>query len=104
MYNAGRKKGTVRFAVQPNGGTRKVELLGDFTGWKPVQMRKQKNGQFVAVVPVEPGCWEYKLLVDGEWTLDPDNSRCAVSPQGTVNSVVVAEGHPAASKRDGDPE
>lgn len=91
MYSTGRKKGTVRFAVEPNGGTRKVELSGDFTGWKPVPMRKQKSGQFVAVLPVEPGCWEYKLLFDGKWTLDPDNNCSAVSPQGTVNSVVIAE-------------
>lgn len=91
MYTKGHKKGTVRFAFKPGNGARKIQMAGDFNNWQPARMRKQKDGSFVAVVPLPAGNYEYKFLVDGQWVLDGDNSSWAVNPYGTMNSVVHAE-------------
>ncbi len=88
MISKGRRKGTVRFAVHPAEGARKVHLAGEFTGWQPRSMRRQKSGQFVASVELRPGRHEYKFLVDGQWMLDPDNSTAAANPYGSFNSVI----------------
>jgi len=87
MITKGQKKGTVKFSVRPPNGATKVELAGDFNGWKPQPMRKQKNGHFTCVVPVAPGAHEYKFVLDGQWSVDPDNSSYSLNPYGTLNSV-----------------
>ena len=87
MVGKGRKVGTVRFAVNPHQGARRVQLAADFTGWKPKAMRKQKNGGFVNVVPLGCGTYEYKFLIDGQWQMDPDNHCWSLNPYGTMNSV-----------------
>ena len=91
MFCNGRKKGTVRFAVKPHSGVAKVKLAGDFTDWAPTMMRKQKDGAFVAVLPVPPGTHEYKFLFDENWAIDPDNDTWALNPVGTLNSVAHVE-------------
>jgi 1,4-alpha-glucan branching enzyme len=88
MYQKGRKKGTVRFSLTPADGVEQAWLAGDFSGWQPVRMRRNKNGEFVAVVPVSSGAHEYKFVVDGDWQVDPENSAWALNPYGTLNSVV----------------
>jgi len=88
MYTKGSKKGTVRFTCNQGNGARKIGLAGDFNGWQPQRMRKQKDGSFVAIVPLAAGNYEYKFLVDGQWVLDDDNSAWAVNTYGTMNSIV----------------
>lgn len=87
MYEKGRKKGTLRFALMPAGEVKEAWLAGDFSGWQPVRMRRNKNGQFVAVMPVPSGTHEYKFLVDGDWTVDPENSTWSLNSYGTLNSI-----------------
>jgi 1,4-alpha-glucan branching enzyme len=87
MFAKGMKKGTVRFSIQPENSAKKVLLVGDFNGWKPAEMKKQKDGHFAALVGLPPGTYEYKFIVDGQWRVDPDNSAWALNPHGTLNSV-----------------
>ncbi len=87
MFAKGSKKDTVRFSIRPENHAKKIQLVGDFSGWKPMEMKKQKDGQFVALVPLPQGTYEYKFIVDGQWRVDPDNSAWALNPYGTLNSV-----------------
>lgn len=87
MYAKGNRKGIVRFVTRPAGSAGKVELAGSFNNWRPVPMRKQKDGTFAAEVPVPPGVHEYKFVVDGQWLADADNSAYVVNCYRTVNSV-----------------
>ncbi len=87
MYEKGRKKGTLRFSLTAPDHIRQASVTGDFNGWKPVRMRRNKDGQFVAIVSAKPGPHEYKFLVDGDWSVDPENSDYSVNPYGTLNSV-----------------
>lgn len=91
MVEKGRKKNTLRFSLKTNGNAKVVELAGDFNEWEPSRMRKNKDGSFVCVVPVEPGTYEYKFVVDGDWVTDPDTHTWAMNPYGTMNSVATAE-------------
>ena len=40
---------------------------------------------------LEPGTYEYKFVVDGEWKLDSNNPNFAPNDLGTLNSVLVVE-------------
>jgi 1,4-alpha-glucan branching enzyme len=89
MYGKGQKTGAVRLSIRADSGARNVVVVGSFSDWKPVRMRKQKDGSFVANVEVAPGSYEYKFIIDGNWLVDPDNSAWALNPYGTLNSVMV---------------
>ena len=54
---------------------REVYLTGDFSNWNPkgIPMTKQPDGTWVARIDLEPGEYEYKFVVDGNWMTDPMN-------------------------------
>jgi 1,4-alpha-glucan branching enzyme len=91
MIGKGSRKGTVRFSIRPGEGAKKAKIAGDFNNWQPQAMRKNRKGEFVAVVPLDKGTYEYKYLVDGRWVSDPDNNTFAANPYGTLNSVASIE-------------
>lgn len=91
MYQKGSKQGTVRFVLKPGESAKKVVLVGDFSKWQPILMRKQNDGSFTANVPLAAGTYEYKFIVDGEWVVDPENNTWALNPYGTLNSVAHVE-------------
>jgi hypothetical protein len=90
MLTKGSKKDTIRFTIRPNGNPKSVQLAGDFNRWKPVQMRKGKNGAFEVEVLLSADAHQYKFVVDGQWVSDPDTTASVPNPYGTTNSVVVA--------------
>ena len=69
----------------------KVTLVGDFNNWDPDKypMRKFKSGICKKKVKLKPGCYEYLFVVDGEWCVDPENSKRKPNPYGTENSVII---------------
>ena len=88
MITKGRKKGTIRFALKPSNGVKKVFLAGDFSDWAPVRMRKQKDGRYAITIALSAGTYHYKYQADEDWLLDPDNYATALNPFGTLNSLV----------------
>ena len=70
-----------------------VALVGDFTEWeaKAVQLKKQKNGQWKATVPLAPGSYEYRFLVDGQWRDDPQCQERRWNSFGSENCVRVVQ-------------
>lgn len=91
MVSKGQKKGTVKFILTPGNQANEVCVAGTFSQWKPTPLKKQKNGSFAGTVSVDGGPHEYKFVVDGQWVVDPDNSRWALNPFGTLNSVLQAD-------------
>lgn len=58
--------------VQP--GARTVQAAGDFNGWNPSRtpLEPTSNGAWTVTLPLEPGRYEYQIVVDGEqWIADP---------------------------------
>jgi len=67
-----------------------VKLAADFTQWEksPLEMTKSENGLWQAVVPLPPGNYSYRFIVDGHWCDDPRSTKKVANPFGTTNSVV----------------
>ena len=78
-----------------------VYLAGDFNGWNATAtpMTRDANGQWSAVVALDPGTYEYKFIVDGEWVEDPANPEKKTDPFGGANSVltIAADGSVAGA-------
>jgi len=50
-------------------------------------MRKGQNGVFAMDVPLRPGTYQYRFIIDGQWLADPDNAISVPNPYGGTNSV-----------------
>lgn len=83
----------VRFTIKAPKA-KQVLLAADFTDWEANARRmrpsRTERGAFTAIVPLEPGTYQYKFLVDGEWREDPSAATIPNS-FGTLNSVVRVE-------------
>ncbi len=71
----------------------RVQLVGDFNAWilEGSEMTKT-DGVWTQVLPLEPGRYRYRYVVDGQWCSDPQNADVEPSPYGGDDSIcVVAE-------------
>ncbi len=66
-----------------------VLLLGDFTNWEedPVLLRHQNDGIWKISLPLNPGRYEYRFIVDGEWRDDTKCGHRTANPFGGQNCV-----------------
>jgi 1,4-alpha-glucan branching enzyme len=75
-----------------------VYLCGDFNEWSPRSLRmfqRGASGEWERRVQLRPGRYEYKFIVDGEWTHDPAARENTSNAHGTLNSII--EVHECAS-------
>jgi hypothetical protein len=42
----------------------------------------------VALLPLPPGRYRYRYVIDGQWKSDPNNEYVESNPFGELNSVV----------------
>ena len=89
-------KATFTLPVEAAPEAKSVEIIGDFNDWNPrqgIKMKKQKNGNFKAVVELETGkAYQFRYLIDGEtWENDWEADNYVPTPYGTDNSVVNAQ-------------
>jgi len=80
------------FRLKGYPDAKEVIVTGSFNNWSrdSYRMMKQEN-QWVFPIRLNPGKYTYKLIVDGEWMLDPDNELWEGNEYGTGNSVVWIE-------------
>lgn len=72
-----------------------VFLSGTFNEWSPsaTSMRRDRQGRWSVSVQLQPGRYEYKLVVDGQWRAEPacvsepDAPDCVPNGLGTTNRV-----------------
>jgi 1,4-alpha-glucan branching enzyme len=83
----------VRFEAEFAGAGR-VCLAGTFNDWDPEarRLKRVRKGEplFLAVLDLEPGVYEYKYVVDGEWVCAPSAPQVE-NEHGTRNSVVTVQ-------------
>jgi 1,4-alpha-glucan branching enzyme len=67
-----------------------VKLAADFTDWEkfPLDMMKSKNGIWFSVIPLAPGQYSYRFIVDGQWYDDPRSTQRVPNPFGSENAVI----------------
>jgi chromosome partitioning protein len=90
IYGASRTDGGILFVAEAPDGAR-VSVAGDFNNWSPDSTPMMPNGDgrcFRAMLPLAPGRYRYRYVIDGCWTRDPHNHMVEANPFGDVDSVV----------------
>jgi 1,4-alpha-glucan branching enzyme len=75
-------------------GASSVALAGTFNNWSAsaAPLRLSTNGVWSVELPLPPGTYEYRFVVDDHWIHDPAAVESAPNPFGGVNSVVRVTG------------
>ncbi len=66
---------------------KEVYVCGTFNDWKKLPMNKSTK-DFVAIVNLDEGAYEYKFLVDGKWMNDPSCSETKTGSEGFKNNII----------------
>ena len=70
-----------------------VFIAGSFNQWDPAShlLKRDKKGMWKISLPLAPGQYEYRFVVDGEWQNDPSCPTCIENPLGTLNCLRIVE-------------
>jgi 1,4-alpha-glucan branching enzyme len=70
-----------------------VFIAGDFNQWNlsAHPLKQDKRGVWKISLPLGPGRYEYRFLVDGEWQNDPSCSSFVENRFGTLNSLRIVK-------------
>ncbi len=69
----------------------KVVLSGSFNNWSENAdlMKKDETGTWKKIKMLPKGTYEYKFIVDGTWTCDPNCPDIVRDAQGSENNTIV---------------
>ena len=81
------------FVFDPKGKVfDKVHISGDFNNWSQDQTQLSlKEGVWKTQEYINPGKYQYQLILDGQWVLDSDNPSKALNSNGQYNSLLTVE-------------
>lgn len=67
-----------------------VSVAGTFNGWRPDAnpMEHTGEGDWVARLKLKAGIYEYRFVVDGVWTDDPEATDTVPNPHGGRNALL----------------
>ncbi|MBN1587036.1 MAG: PilZ domain-containing protein [Candidatus Omnitrophica bacterium] len=67
-----------------------VSVAGDFNGWdaRSLPLTRTEDGVWKTVLELEPGSYQYRLLVDGQWMNDPNCQNRTINEFGTENCLI----------------
>jgi hypothetical protein len=70
---------------------REVTIAGSFNSWCPdaTPMKRSGAGNWVVRLMLRSGQYEYRFVVDGLWSREPDASQRLDRPNGEPNSVLL---------------
>jgi len=88
------QKKVYQFTFDPKGKVyHSVQLAGEMNDWNPKKNTFQfVNNNWVASVALNPGVYQYQLVLDDKWQLDPGNKDSADNNNGGFNSVFKTPG------------
>jgi 1,4-alpha-glucan branching enzyme len=68
-----------------------VCIVGSFNEWDPVAnaLGYDEDGRWECILALDPGEYQYRFIVDGEWYDDPENMLRRPNGFGTENCVLV---------------
>lgn len=75
--------------VVPDRGQLSLAVAGEFNGWDGTSLAMtRRDGAWVLELELQPGVYQYKLVLDGRhWILDPD-ADTVPTPHGELNSLL----------------
>jgi maltoporin len=70
-----------------------VYLSGTFNGWSPTgeKMTKGEDGVWSVTIKLKPNTYQYKFVVDGKWTPDPDAASTVDDGYGGKNAILIVK-------------
>lgn len=70
-----------------------VFVAGTFNDWDAhsLALRTVGPGEWCLQMMIEPGKYEYRFVVDGEWKQDPSATASVPNPNGGFNPVFVVQ-------------
>lgn len=84
-------EGGIRFSLL-DAKAAKVTIAGDFNNWSATAdplFDREGKGLWTLVLPLSPGSYQYKFIIDGEkWIPDPANPKRVNDGFDGLNSVV----------------
>ncbi|MGH7720774.1 MAG: glycogen-binding domain-containing protein [Gemmatimonadaceae bacterium] len=85
---------------------RRVELMGDFTDWRPVALARGGGGLWAVTLPVAPGTHRVNVRVNGgSWLVPPGATAVKDEFNGLVGVIIVGgEGPRSVSGPDDQPQ
>jgi 1,4-alpha-glucan branching enzyme len=84
--------GSTTFRLSGHPNARVVAVAGTFNNWNQSQFLFARiDGEWVCRIVLPPGKYEYKFIVDGNWLLDPRNSKVTHDERGIENSVLIVD-------------
>lgn len=90
FYGVKQVDGEVVFAARFSDA-KKVLIAGDFNNWSPMSTPMHtggRRGEWSATLPLAPGRYRYRLVVDGQWTTDPNNECVEENQFGELNNII----------------
>ena len=72
-------------------GAHDVKVAGNFNNWSASEryrLIKEDDGKWTLHLPLKPGKYQYKFIVDGQWREDPSNPQQEIGEFGQKNSVL----------------
>ena len=86
-------KGNTTFRLKGHEEASVVVLTGSFNNWNQSQLLfTREDDGWVCRIDLDPGVYQYKFIVDGDWLLDPSNPDTAEDEAGNVNNVIEVRG------------
>lgn len=71
---------------------KRVLIAGDFNNWTPevtpMTRLSQDAGAWTMSLPLRPGRYRYRFIVDGKWVTDPYNKYVETNQFGELNNIV----------------
>jgi|HubBroStandDraft_2_1064218.scaffolds.fasta_scaffold385552_2 hypothetical protein len=69
---------------------RVMQVAGTFNDWRPEAspLEHTASGEWAARLMLKSGRYEYRFVVDGEWSDDLQATQSATNPYGGLNSVL----------------
>jgi 1,4-alpha-glucan branching enzyme len=67
-----------------------VEVTGDFTGWVKhgIRLNRDGNGGWQTKLTLEPGEYQYRIRINGEWADHAQATRRVANAFGSENCVL----------------
>ena len=91
-YSTSEMKRKVLFKLTASPGSA-VFVAGTFNKWElkanPLKASPAQGGTYSATIPLLPGRYEYKFIVNGDWQVDPNCRETVDNKLGSRNSVIV---------------
>ncbi|XP_065837800.1 5'-AMP-activated protein kinase subunit beta-2-like [Oscarella lobularis] len=75
----------------PSSSATDVSVSGTFADWKtltPLHRSSAGDGDFVATIDLPEGVHQYRYIVDGTWTHDPNEAHIAAKTTGDYNNIM----------------